>query len=143
MVEAAVSKVWWIDFRARPNRSVLDKLEALLAEAGVGDVVSPKSLVALKIHFGERGTTAYIRPVFVRRVVDVVRKLGGRPFLTDASTLYRGDRDVAPTHIECAFENGFDYTSVGAPIVIADGLKGTTDIKVEVNLKHFDEVSIG
>jgi len=138
-----VSKVWWTDFRARPDRSVLDKLETLLKEAGIAEIVSPQSLVAMKLHFGERGTTAYIRSVFVRRAVDVVKKLKGRPFLTDTSTLYRGDRDIAPKHIECALENGFDYAAVGAPIIIADGVKGTTSVKVEVGLKHFDEVSIG
>lgn len=137
------SKVWWIDFRANVEKNVLEKFEDLLIAAGIKDVVTPKALVALKIHFGERGNTAYVRPIFAKKVVELVKRFKAYPFLTDTSTLYRGHRDLAPKHIECAIDNGFDYSSVGAPIIIADGIKGTTEVKVRVNLKHFSEVFVG
>jgi len=137
------SKVYWIDFRAKLDRSILDKFADLMVSAGMKDVVEPKKLIAVKLHFGERGNTAYVRPVFVRKAVELMKELKGRPFLTDANTLYRGQRDLAPKHIECAIGNGFDYSSVGAPIIIADGIKGTTAMKVKVNLKRFSDVTIG
>ncbi|MBQ3574955.1 MAG: DUF362 domain-containing protein, partial [Clostridia bacterium] len=35
--------------------------------------------------------------------------------------------------LECAWQNGFSPLSVGCPILIADGLKGTDDVAVPVN----------
>ncbi len=66
----------------------------------------------------------YVRPQYVRRLVEQIKKKGGRPFLTDANTLYVGSRSNAVDHLETAIENGFDYSVVGAPLVIADGLNG-------------------
>jgi uncharacterized Fe-S center protein len=100
-------------------------------------------LVAIKLHFGEPGNLAYIRPPFIRRVVDIVKKLNGRPFLTDANTLYVGQRSNSVDHLESAIQNGFDYAVVGAPLIIADGLTGKDYIKVKIEGKHFQEVNIG
>lgn len=105
-------------------------------------VISPKDLVAIKIHFGEKGNTACIRPQFIRKIVDKIKQAGGRPFLTDANTLYVGSRSNAVDHIETAIENGFAYATVGAPIIIADGLTGRDYINVSINLKHFVEAKV-
>lgn len=67
-----------------------------------------------------------------RHVADVVYELGGKPFLTDCNTLYVGSRKNAIEHLYCAWENGFTPLSVGCPVIIADGLKGTDDIDVPV-----------
>jgi uncharacterized Fe-S center protein len=65
-------------------------------------------------------------------VVDVVKELGGKPFLTDCNTLYPGSRKNALEHLYCAWENGFTPLTVGCPILIGDGLKGTDDVEVPV-----------
>lgn len=137
------SKVYFTDMRATQKFNLLDKVGKLFAEAGLTETVSPKDLVAIKLHFGEKGNTSYIRPQFIRKIVDEVKKAGGKPFLTDANTLYVGSRSNAVDHLQTAIENGFDYAVANAPLVIADGLSGKDYIKVQVNLKHCQDVKIG
>lgn len=137
------SKVYFTNLRVTTKTSLPDKLEKLFHKAGFDSTISPRDLVAIKLHFGEPGNLAYIRPPFVRRVVNIVKKLEGRPFLTDANTLYVGKRANAVDHLESAIENGFDYAVVGAPLIIADGLTGKDYTKIPIDGKHFKEVNIG
>ncbi len=137
------SKVYFTDMRAKHGLSLLDKLGKLYDAAGFEELIKPKELVAVKVHFGERGNTSYIRPQFLRKIVDKVKAAGGKPFLTDANTLYVGSRANAVDHLITAIENGFPYSVVNAPLIIADGLNGKDYRTVEVNLKHFKEVKIG
>jgi len=99
--------------------------------------------VAIKLHFGEPGNLGYIRPQFVRRIVDRIKAQGGKPYLTDANTLYVGSRANAVDHLQTAIENGFDYAVVNAPLVIADGLTGKDYLTVTVPGRHCHEVKIG
>ena len=78
----------------------------------------------------------------IRVVVDHLRALGCRPFLTDTNTLYKGSRSDAVSHIETAVRNGFDYAVVGCPLVIADGLKGKSSVRVPIEGSFCTEVSI-
>ncbi|MGQ9824371.1 MAG: DUF362 domain-containing protein [Desulfotomaculales bacterium] len=135
--------VFFVDMRAKHKENLLDKLEKLFDRAGMNDLVAPKDLVAVKVHFGERGNTGFIRPQFVRRLVEKVKSLGGNPFLTDTNTLYVGSRANAVDHLQTAIENGFAYAVAGAPLIIADGLVGKDYVNVPVKLKHFEEVKIG
>ena len=137
------SKVFYTSMRATPEMNLLKKLEILLEKVGISEIINPGELVAIKLHFGEPGNLAFIRPQYVRVVVDKVKSLGGKPFLTDTNTLYHGKRSNAVDHIESALLNGFSYTTVGAPIVIADGLRGNEEVEVEVNLKHIKKAKIG
>lgn len=137
------SKVFFADMRAGHKKSLLDKAEQLFEKAGLPELIKPKDLVAIKLHFGERGNTGYVRPQFLRRIVNRVKGLGGLPFLTDANTLYVGSRSNAVEHLQTAIENGFAYAVVDAPLIIADGLTGKDYVTVEVNRKHFKEVKIG
>lgn len=134
--------VFYSDLRSTPRRNLLDKVEGLLHRVGVASRIQRGDLVAVKMHFGEKGNTAYIRPVFVRRVVDVLKSLGAKPFLTDANTLYVGARSDAVSHLETAIQNGFDYAVTGAPLLIADGLRGSTSVSVKIPGKHLREVAI-
>ncbi|MBI5016499.1 MAG: DUF362 domain-containing protein [Deltaproteobacteria bacterium] len=134
--------VHYSDLRTTPRQNLLDKVEALLGRAGLADRVQRGDLVAVKLHFGEKGNTSFIRPVFVRRVVEAIKALGAKPFLTDANTLYVGTRAEAVSHLETAIQNGFDYAVVGAPLVIADGLRGSTSVRIPIEGKHFREVCV-
>lgn len=136
-------KVYYTDMRATQKFNLIDKLGKLFSEAGLNEIVAPKDLVAIKLHFGEKGNTGYIRPQFIRKIVNEVKKSGGKPFLTDANTLYVGSRSNAVDHLQTAIENGFTYAVVDAPLVIADGLNGKDNINVPVNMKHCKEVKIG
>jgi uncharacterized protein len=140
--EYMAAKVYFTDMRAGFNKSLLDKVERLFDYAGMSTFIGRKDLVALKLHFGEKGNTGYIRPQFLRRIVNKVKGLGGRPFLTDTNTLYFGSRSNAIDHLQTAIENGFAYAVVDAPLIIADGLAGKDYINVEINRKHFKVVKI-
>ena len=137
------SKVYFTDLRTKPGTNLLDKLEKLVKKAGLESVDFDKKFVAIKIHFGEPGNLAYIRPNYAARVVKVIKELGGKPFLTDANTLYSGRRANAVDHLEAAMENGFNPLAVGCNVIIADGLKGTDYKEIEVNMKHCKTAKIG
>lgn len=119
------SKVYFTDLRTTPGNDLMTKLERLVRRAGISDIDFKDKFAAIKIHFGEPGNLAYIRPNYAARVVDVIRALGGKPFLTDANTLYSGGRSNAVDHLDAAMENGFNRISAHADVIIADGLKGT------------------
>jgi uncharacterized Fe-S center protein len=136
------SDVYFVDMRADTEASVVDRLAACIRKAGLLDVVSKNDLTAVKLHFGEKGCTAYLRTPFVRTVVDSLKSVGCRPFLTDTNTLYVGSRSDSVHHLATAVENGFAYASVGVPIIIADGLKGGNYESVSIKGKHFSEVKI-
>jgi uncharacterized Fe-S center protein len=137
-----MSTVYFTDLRTRPKRNLLDKVGELLARAKIDRRVAKNDMVAIKLHFGEIGNCAYLRPVFLRVVVDRVNSMGARPFLTDTNTLYTGGRSNGVSHINTAIRNGFDYAVVGCPIVIADGIRGASGVKVPISGEMFDEVSI-
>ena len=127
------AKVYFTDFRTPYGGDTMPgKLKKLIRKAGIAQLNLEGQFVAIKIHFGELGNVSYLRPNYARAVVDAVKELGGKPFLTDCNTLYPGSRKNALEHLYCAWENGFTPLTVGCPILIGDGLKGTDDIEVPV-----------
>lgn len=127
------SKVYFTDFRTHHEQSLAEKLQKLIRKAGIDTIDFEGKFVAIKMHFGEPGNLAFLRPNYARAVVDVVKELGGKPFLTDCNTLYPGRRKNALEHLLSAAENGFNYISCGCPVIIGDGLKGTDDVEVPVH----------
>ena len=126
------SKVYYTDFRAKLGEGLPLKLQRLIRTAGIDQIDMEGKFVAIKMHFGELGNLGFLRPNYARAVADVVKSLGGKPFLTDCNTLYPGSRNNALEHLYCAWENGFTPMTVGCPILIGDGLKGTDDVEVPV-----------
>lgn len=141
----SVSKVYFTDFRTGfMGESLPAKLKRLVRTAGISQIDMDGKFVAIKMHFGELGNISYLRPNYARAIVDLVKELGGKPFLTDCNTMYPGYRKNALEHLECAWENGFTPLTVGCPIIIADGLKGTDDIAVPVEgCEYTKEARIG
>ncbi|MDO5416806.1 MAG: DUF362 domain-containing protein [Lachnospiraceae bacterium] len=139
------SKVYFTDFRTVAFGDGLPtKLKKLIRRAGIGQIDMDGKFVAIKLHFGELGNISYLRPNYARAVADVVKELGGKPFLTDCNTMYPGSRKNALEHLECAWENGFTPLTVGCPILIGDGLKGTDDVNVPViGGEYVKEAKIG
>lgn len=137
------SKVYFANLRAkREQDSLLHKVGRLFDRAGLGGCIAPDDLTAVKVHFGERGNTSFLRPIYLRQVVDRVKAAGGKPYLCDSNTLYLGSRHNAVDHLNTAIQNGFAYAVVDAPLVIADGLRGKDFREVEVGLKHFQTVRL-
>jgi uncharacterized Fe-S center protein len=128
----ATSKVYFTDLRTRGGDNLLTKLQRLIRKAGIGEIDFQNHYVAIKMHFGEPGNLAFLRPNYARAVADVVKELGGRPFLTDCNTLYVGGRKNALDHLDSAYSNGFVPYATGCQVLIADGLKGTDEALVPV-----------
>ncbi len=120
------------------------KLKKLIKKAGIGNIDMNGKFVAIKMHFGELGNLSFLRPNYARAVADVVKELGGKPFLTDCNTMYPGKKkERARTPL----------LRVGKRIYSADRrlpdtyrrrLKGTDDILVPVNGgEYVKEAKIG
>lgn len=88
--------------------------------------------VAIKIHVGEKANTTHLDPAVAGAVVDKVKESHGLPFLTETSTLYKGERENAVKHLIHAYKHGFGFEQVGAPFIMADGLSGITEIEVPI-----------
>lgn len=139
-----MQKVYFTDMHTKIGYNLLDKLEKIIRAAGIEQIDFKNKYVAIKIHFGELGNLAFLRPNFAKRVADVVKELGGKPFLTDCNTLYVGSRKNALDHLSCAAENGFSMASTGCHVIIGDGLKGTDETLVPLSrTKYVKEAKIG
>ena len=136
-------QVFFADMRAGMKENLHRKLERLATMAGIENLAASGELVAIKMHFGEKGGHAYIRPTFVRRIVDQIKSSGGKPFLTDSSTLYPGERKESVSALTCAIENGFAYAVVNAPLIMSDGLRGHSARRIPVDGELLDQVDIG
>jgi len=135
--------VWFADLRAGNRENLFNKLQRLLETAGLGEMIDQGALTAVKLHFGEKGGHAYIRPVFIRTIVEQIKHLGGKPFLTDSNTLYPGQRKEAVSALSCGIANGFAYAVVEAPLIMLDGLRGSSAKRVPIPGELLSSVAIG
>lgn len=128
-----MSEVYFTDMRVPYGGPTLpEKLKKLIRKGGIANIDMKGKYVAIKMHFGEPGNIAYLRPHFARAVADVVKELGGRPFLVDCNTLYTGLRHNGLDHLDAAEINGFNTVTTGCHVVIGDGIKGTDEVIVPV-----------
>ena len=126
------STVYYTDFRCPVGTSLTEKLRRLCIAAGIKSIDMDGKFVAIKMHFGELGNLAFLRPNYAKVVADLCKEQGGQPFLTDCNTLYPGSRKNALEHLSCAQENGFWPMTTGCQIIIGDGLRGTDELEVPV-----------
>jgi uncharacterized Fe-S center protein len=137
------SEVYFTKFGApHMDDSILNRLKKMFDRVGAGSVIKQGETVAVKSHFGEEGNISFVSPLYYRAIVDRIRDCGGNPFLTDTNTLYVGERNNAVKHLNVALKHGFSFTTVNAPLVIADGLTGMDSIEVEINQKHVKKARI-
>ena len=137
------SKVFFTTFKTTEKENLLEKLHRLMKTAGFESIDFKEKYAAIKIHFGEYGNLAFLRPNYAKVVADYVKELGGKPFLTDCNTLYVGSRKNALDHLETAYINGFSPYQTGCHVIIGDGLKGTDETLVHINGKYVKEAKIG
>lgn len=137
------SKVYFTNLKATYDCNLLQKLEKLVKRAGIEGIDFKDKFTAIKIHLGEPGNLSYLRPNYAKVIVDLVKSLGGKAFLTDCNTLYVGRRKNAIDHLDSAYENGFNPLATGCHVIIADGLKGTDETLVPVNGEYVKEAKIG
>jgi len=107
-------------FSYAKDASFLYGIEQLIAKSAFENMIPSDKSVAIKLHMGELGNMRYIRPVFARKVVDIVRSKGGKPFLFDTVVSYPGERRTKEGYLNTAARNGFVEASIDAPVVITD-----------------------
>lgn len=105
----------------------------LLRAYDLSRIIKPKDKVAIKVHFGSHGAFRTIRPIFIRKVVEIVRELGGKPFVTDTGTLEK---------LEIASANGINETSCNAPLILADGISGKDCVVVPTGEDFLKEIGV-
>lgn len=140
----STSKVYFTTFKTSFSENLLQKLARLINAAGMTEGIDfQNKYTAIKIHFGEPGNLAFLRPNYAKVVADIIKESGGKPFLTDCNTLYVGGRKNALDHLDSAYINGFSPFSTGCHVIIADGLKGTDEALVPVDGEYVKEAKIG
>ena len=137
------SKVYYTSFKTSGHETLLQKLRRLMITAGMKEIDFADKYAAIKIHFGEYGNLAFLRPNYAKVMADLVKECGGKPFLTDCNTLYVGSRKNALDHIETAYLNGFTPYATGCHVLIGDGLKGTDETLVPIAGEYVKEARIG
>jgi uncharacterized Fe-S center protein len=124
------------------EQGLYGKLHDSITSRQFFDCINKNDLVAIKTHFGESINTGYVKPFFIKLFGDTVKSLGGRPFLTETSTLYKGERANSVFHIQLAHEHGFNYENTGLPVIMADGLRGEDGMDVSIPGKIFSQINV-
>jgi uncharacterized Fe-S center protein len=139
------SKVFFAPTKERSRRdNYLNKLEFLWNSCGGPDIYKKRDIVALKVHFGEKGNSTFLKPIYVAHIVKLLKQNGAKPFLTDTATLYAGSRTNAVDHVEIAIQHGFSYATINAPLIMADGLFGRDEEEIAIEGgKYFKKVYLG
>ena len=137
-----MSDVYFADLKSSSQDNVFSKIRKIFLRAGYGEIVQSKDLVAIKTHFGEYGNLAYVPAPVIKVFADLVRERAAEPFVTDTNTLYRGNRSDGVHHLRNAFSNGFLMESAGAPVVIADGIRGNDFRTIPFKGKHYSELKV-
>jgi len=128
------SKVYFIPVKDGEDlNSINSKLKALIDKIKPFKDIKKDSLVAIKTHFGEEENKGFIDPKLLATIVKAIKKKQARVFLTDTNALYKGSRTNTIDHLDLAYRHGFIPDKIGAPVVIAGGLRSDEDKEVEVN----------
>ncbi|MDL2280794.1 DUF362 domain-containing protein [Selenomonadales bacterium OttesenSCG-928-I06] len=137
------SKVYFIPIKDSASvAEQTEKMKKIVDFSQAENIVSPEDFVAVKFHVGEGENKTRVAPELIKVVVDKIKQKKGQPFLTETSTLYKGERENAVKHIMHAHRQGFGIESVGAPFVMSDGLLGNTEHEVEINCELNKTVKI-
>ncbi len=120
----------------------INTVSKILKNSGLKNIISEKDKTAVKIHVGEKHNNTHIKPEVIKAVTNWVKTQKGLPFLTETSTLYKGERSNAIDHLIHANRHGFTIERTGAPFIMADGLRGDTEKKVTINGLIHQEVHI-
>ncbi len=125
------------------EKAVSTKAQRLFEAGDFSKCFAKEDFTAIKVHVGEDGNNTHITAPCIKGLVDELHNLGTRPFVTDSSTLYVGNRSNAINHMILADKHGFNLKTLGVPFIVSDGLLGATEITVEINCPLNKEVYIG
>jgi uncharacterized Fe-S center protein len=125
-----------------PGDRIVRKLKDLLNAADFDANIADRDFAAVKTHFGEKNSVTHVPPWFFKPIAGRIRQRGGRPFLTETSTLYKGQRSDAVVHLLHAHAHGFTPENTDMPVLMADGLYGDIETEVEINGVHDRKVAV-
>lgn len=134
------AKVYFYDLRDKAAAKIEDAIRALLEK--VVDEQPLRGIVGIKVHMGEEGNVTHLRPEFVRCVVDFVREHNCEPIVFDTTTLYAGARSNGVSYLNLAARKGFNQATLGAPVIIGDGIKGDDGFIVKIKGIELEEVEV-
>jgi len=137
-----VSDVYFIKAAGLSDESLASGLKSLIDSENLFSFIEEKDMVAVKSHFGETPLSGYPRPVFLKTIGGIIKAKNALPFLTETSTLYKGNRNNAVIHTEHALRQGFGYENTEMPIIMADGLLGDEELEVRIDGRIFSSVNI-
>jgi uncharacterized Fe-S center protein len=138
-----MKEVYFAPIQLKDDTKKIEKaVLTLFQKTGFPERLSKNDLVAIKIHFGEEGNIGHINPRYAAVISKELLRCGAKPFFTDTNTLYFGRRANAVDHLMLAYEHGFTPDILNAPVIIADGLYGNSEVIVEINGKYYKEVGI-
>jgi uncharacterized Fe-S center protein len=100
--------------------------------------ITLKTEVPLKVHFGEKGNTSFVKPQTYDGIIDFLQEQSIKTSFIETSVLYGGERFKKELHLERARKHGFTRV----PIIIADGDQGELFSEVTINKKHFIKCKI-
>lgn len=109
-----------------------EAMDEIYGKSGADRIISSMDFVAIKLHVGEKNNSTHVKPQLIKVLVEKIKAKGAQPFLTETSTLYRGQRENAVAHILLAHRNGFGIDGAGAPFIMSDGLIGNSEAEVEI-----------
>lgn len=121
------SKIYFASIRATAfdyDYSLVGKFEEILNRLDLSNYIEKGSYVPIKMHLGSQGAYRVVRPVFLRKLVEAVRRVGGEPFITDTV------RIPGLEYLRVAGTNGINELSTGAPVILADGVFGMDSVTV-------------
>lgn len=124
------------------EKMISEKARRLFLAGGFAESFRENDFVAVKVHVGEDGNTTYVKAPYIKGLVDELVGLETRPFLTDTTTLYVGQRNNALNHAVLAARHDFSIEGLGIPFVVSDGLLGTAETAVKINGRRHKEVFI-
>jgi uncharacterized protein len=136
------AELYRITPQADRSGGLTQKYLRLLQMSPLETIIQRGDLVAVKMHLGEPGNGRYIRPIFPVLLVDRLKELGAKPFITDTAVLYKSPRGNAYDYHQAARRNGFTPEVLGCPLIISGGLRDrSVKVKVE-NPLRLEEVGI-
>ncbi len=137
------SKVYFIPVSESDSATVAqEKLSCLLDKSGLLDLIQPSDSVAVKLHFGERGNTGFVKPHYLKVICAKVKEKQAIPFLSDTNTLYRGGRTNSREHLALAYEHGFIPDKIGADVFIPDETDKAETREIEINQRFIKKAAV-
>jgi len=143
MSKKNTSKVYFIRASYDEGDKVLaDKVKSLIKASDMLEGIEKDDYVGIKLHFGEKDNTGFIKPSLVKEVSDLCRERSENIALIETNTIYIGSRSNTISHLKLAYSHGFGYENVGAPIVIIDGAAGRDYTNIKIDKKHLKEAKV-